>query len=397
MARLFFCTTLSNSTELSHSFIHVKRAQPESSSLIDQIIEIARSKPADAALRQVLARSHISNEDKRAISASVFRYFRWLPWLDNDRPLPVQLTQAKELQHRFNNHPESFDDAELLSKAVPAWAHDVMNVTIDFVRELQREPRLWLRAKPGTGRLIARELGDAIIPYPAVSDAIWYQGERDLYSTTQFHEGAFEIQDLSSQLVGLICAPTPGQTWWDACAGEGGKLLHLCDQMQNKGLVWATDPAEWRLKILKKRAGRAQLFNYRTKAWLNPGNLPVKGMFDGILVDAPCSGIGTWARNPHARWTTTRADIEKLAEIQRTLLDQVAPSVKSGGRLIYSVCTLAQAETWDTANAFSAKHPEFTPLNTVNPITPRSLSQGLELLPQEFHANGMFIYQWMKK
>ncbi|MBI4627026.1 MAG: RsmB/NOP family class I SAM-dependent RNA methyltransferase, partial [Verrucomicrobia bacterium] len=156
-------------------------------------------------------------------------------------------------------------------------------------------------------------------------------------------------------------APKPGETWWDACAGEGGKTLHLADLMMNKGVVWATDRSDKRLDTLKRRAARAKLFNYRTEFWDGGSRLPTKIKFDGILLDAPCSGVGTWQRNPHARWTTTPDDVRELAATQRVLLENVCGSLKPGGRLIYAVCTLTRSETTAVADAFTAAHPELEP------------------------------------
>ena len=111
-------------------------------------------------------------------------------------------------------------------------------------------------------------------------------------------------------------------------------MLHLSDLMANKGLIWASDRAEWRLKRLKLRAGRAQVFNYRSALWNGGKNLPTQSRFDGVLVDAPCGGVGTWQRNPHARWTTTESDIDELAGVQRDLLAHAARAVKPGGKLV---------------------------------------------------------------
>src|SRR5205814_8236813 len=191
------------------------------------------------------------------------------------------------------------------------------------------------------------------------SDILEYRGDTDLFRTPEFHGGAFELQDVNSQAVSLICAPSAGQTWWDACAGEGGKTLHLCDLMGNKGLVWASDRAEWRLQKLKRRAARARLFNYRTRLWDGGPNLPVKTKFDGVLMDAPCSGIGTWQRNPHARWTSVARDVHELSAVQKDLLLYAAAAVKPGGKLIYSVCTLARAETTEVAAGFETASSGF--------------------------------------
>src|SRR6185295_12507460 len=124
----------------------------------------------------------------------------------------------------------------------------------------------------------------------ALADTLEYNGNNDLFRTPEFHEGEFELQDISSQAVGLICNPKPGETWWDACAGEGGKLLHLSGLMENKGLIWASDRAAWRLQKLKRRTARAKVFNYRSAPWNGEAKLPTKTKFDGVLLDAPCSG-----------------------------------------------------------------------------------------------------------
>jgi 16S rRNA (cytosine967-C5)-methyltransferase len=222
-------------------------------------------------------------------------------------------------------------------------------------------------------------------------DALRYTGTRDLFLTPEFQSGLFEIQDLASQLVGLAAAPQPGETWWDACAGEGGKTLHLADLMQNKGLIWASDRSARRLDSLKRRAGRAGLFNYRTVLWEDPARLPTKTKFDGILLDAPCSGLGTWQRNPQARWTATPEDVSELAGIQHRLLEAVAGSLKPGGRLVYSVCTLTRAETTAVADTFTATHADLEPFPVLG-LTPQ-----VTLRPDQLNANGMFIAAWRRK
>ena len=189
--------------------------------------------------------------------------------------------------------------------------NDAVALDVAWLRAIQAEPTLWLRAQPGRAQMLQQVLG--FTRPGALPDALAYTGEQDLFRTPEFHAGEFELQDIASQAVGLACAPAPGQTWWDACAGEGGKTLHLADLMQNKGVVWASDRHTGRLETLKRRAARAKLFNYRTVVWDGSARLPTKTKFDGILVDAPCSGVGTWQRNPQARWTTTPEDVEALA------------------------------------------------------------------------------------
>ena len=378
---------------------------------------VAHDLPADAALRRYLyGAKRLGPREKRSVSRAVFGYFRWLQWLDPKASLQKQLEQSATLQARFMADEKSIKPETLAARAVPPWLREEMDLPAEYLRQLQREPSLWLRARPGSAPRLARELGDCE-PTDRAPDALRYKGTHDLFLTPAFHNGAFEIQDLASQLVGHACAPKPGETWWDACAGEGGKLLHLADLMVNKGVIWATDRNERRLQVLKRRAGRAQIFNYRTAPWDGSARLPTKTKFDGVLVDAPCSGVGTWQRNPHARWKTTPDDVRELAATQRALLEHVVPSLKPHGRLIYAVCTLTRSETTAVAAAFTAAHPELEPYplfhaqpSSISPELPVSesrpadakpqsatLHDQLLLWPHELNANGMFIAGWRRR
>ncbi|HZZ19499.1 MAG TPA: RsmB/NOP family class I SAM-dependent RNA methyltransferase, partial [Opitutaceae bacterium] len=307
---------------------------------------------------------------------------------------------SQKLQQRFDQDPASIKAETMAARAVPEWLKSEMDVSLSFLRHLQTEPALWIRAKAGTAPKLAQAVANmsparlpASLKAPPSLAALKYSGTSDLHKMPQFQGGEFEIQDLASQVVGLACAPKAGETWWDACAGEGGKTLHLSDLMGNKGLLWATDRSARRLSILKKRTGRAGVFNYRSAAWTGIVPAPFKTKCDGVLVDAPCSGVGTWQRNPHARWTTSMTDVTELAAVQAGLLDKAALSVKTGGRLVYSVCTLTRSETTAVADAFQASHPDFE-------AAPIALSTDgssrLTLLPEELNANGMFLAAWKK-
>lgn len=413
------------------------------------LASISADRRADLALRAYFeAHRYLQPPAKRGISQAVFVYFRWLSWLDPKSPAQTRLAQALTLQERFNADAKSIKAETLAARAVPGWLASEMVLTPDYLRYLQRDPALWLRARPGTADALAKSLF-ACERTKLAPDALRFTGTQDLFRTAQFAAGEFEIQDLASQLVGMACAPQPGETWWDVCAGEGGKTLHLADQMANKGVVWATDRNAKRLETLKRRAGRAKLFNYRAALWDGPvlgsshgtPKLPTKAKFDGILVDAPCSGVGTWQRNPHARWATTPNDVRELAATQLALLNTVAGSLKPGGRLIYSVCTLTRSETTAVVEAFSAAHPELEPVPVLgevrdqkpeisappaasltsdlpfvvpqsrtkeglSPVTPSlppltsdfsPLTSSVFLWPHVINANGMFIAAWQIK
>jgi 16S rRNA (cytosine967-C5)-methyltransferase len=357
-----------------------------------------REHPADAVLRsQLKIQGGLSQIQAAQVSRAVFAYFRWLGWLDQCQPMNDQIDHARQLARKYSDNPLEFSDDELKARAVPAWLGDQMELTPEWLRVLQSQPKVWLRARPGQSRALAAKLGDCQTFGPgALSDAVEYRGNKDLFRTPEFHAGEFELQDISSQAIGLICGPEPGQTVWDACAGEGGKTLHLSALMQNKGLIWATDRAEWRLQRLKQRAARAEVFNYRAKHWDGGARLPIRTLFEMVLVDAPCSGIGTWQRNPHARWTTGLEDVRELAELQKRLLKHVARAVKPGGKLIYSACTLARAETTEVAEAFG-EQPGFERLPVLNPLNVEArAAPEIYLLPEQFGGNGMYVAAWRR-
>ena len=360
------------------------------------IAKTSRDRPADAALRATLKTTKkLTRMDSREISRRVFAYYRWLQWIDSQAPVEKKIARAMELARKFQENPTALPIASL-QQAVPAWACEQLQATPEWLRTLQSEPKLWLRAKKST----ASNMTNAIFglePGP-LPNSFLHLGEADLFRSPEFHEGQFELQDICSQAIGWICYPQPGETWWDACTGEGGKTLHFSDLMQNKGLIWSTDKADWRLRQLKLRASRAGCFNYRSRVWEGRGTLPTKTRFDGVLLDAPCSGLGTWQRNPHARWTTSAHDVQELAALQLDLLSQTVPALKPGGRLIYAVCTLTNAETTGVVDAFNAAHPEMEPLPFANPLTREQVGNGrLFLWPQNTGGNGMFVAVWHKR
>jgi len=225
--------------------------------------------PADAALRGYLAaHRRLGAAERRALSRAVFAYFRWLRWLEPGRSAPGRIAAALELQARFEADPSSVKAEALAARAVPGWLAGEMELGPGFLRQLQREPVLWIRAKAGARDAVARALGSCEEPVlppsvapPEALAALRYLGAADLHRAAGFESGQFEIQDLASQLAGHACAPRPGETWWDACAGEGGKTLHLSDLMGGRGLVWATDRSARRRGVLRRRAARAGAVN----------------------------------------------------------------------------------------------------------------------------------------
>ena len=366
---------------------------------VSVIAKADREHPADGVLRAELKKAKgISRSEGGEISRAVFAYYRWLGWLNHKDSFEQQVKEAVERNRSFQNGSDTISGPEL-ERAIPGWAKQQVASSPEWLRALQQEPQLWLRARTGKGRGLAERLGECWVAGDGpLADAVRYEGREDLFRTPEFHGGEFELQDISSQIVGLVCNPQPGETWWDACAGEGGKLLHLGDLMRNKGLIWASDRATWRLQKLKRRAARAKVFNYRAALWDGGVKLPTKTKFDGILVDAPCSGTGTWQRNPQSRWTTTTRDVEELREVQKQLLRNAVPALKPGGRLIYSVCTLTKAETVEVVEAIGQQFAGLKLMMLKNPLRPEEpATSQLWLWPQAVEGNGMFICAWEKQ
>jgi 16S rRNA (cytosine967-C5)-methyltransferase len=354
--------------------------------------------PADEELRQFFKRNTgFARLNGAEITRIVFTFYRWSDFANPKDTLAAKIRFADKRAEDYLKNPSSFS-LRALKHAVPDWLEREMDLPYDWLASLQFEPLLWIRARRGHAEEVKAALkipDEAVGPWP---ETMVHTGGANLFRHPFFKEGRFEIQDVASQMVGHLCAPQSGETWWDACAGEGGKTLHLSDIMGNKGLIWASDRSKRRLAVLKKRAARAQAFNVRTREWDGQEHLPTKTQFDGVLVDAPCSGIGTWQRNPHARWTTKATDVRELADVQQRLLAHVARSVKRGGKLVYAVCTLSDRETTRVAEAFTDRFPEFEPIVLECPpgITRTDESPHLTLWPQETRGSGMFVAAWRR-
>lgn len=175
-------------------------------------------------------------------------------------------------------------------------------------------------------------------------------------------DSRYYIQDEASQLVASLLSPAPGERVLDSCAAPGGKTTHLAAIMQNKGRILALDSRPGRLLALKALSGRMGAKIIHTVAADSAMPLPLKqdALFDGILVDAPCSGLGVLQRTPDIKLRSTEAGIKELSTRQTALLENLCRYLKKGGRMVYSVCTFEPEETDGVIKAFLEKHPEFT-------------------------------------
>ena len=212
-----------------------------------------------------------------------------------------------------------------------------------------------------------------------------------------YKSGAIEVQDAGSQLTCTVVAAQPGDTVIDLCAGAGGKTLALAAAMSGSGRLIACDVDRARLARLAPRAERAGAGNIEERL-LGPGHedealADLVGKADAVLVDAPCSGTGTWRRNPEARWRLSEKELARVTAIQSRLLDLAATLLRPGGRLVFVTCSLLDCEGADQASAFLGRHPAW---RATTPALPAGTARGagIRLEPARDRTDGFFVAQF---
>ncbi|MHB1217931.1 MAG: RsmB/NOP family class I SAM-dependent RNA methyltransferase [Alphaproteobacteria bacterium] len=207
-----------------------------------------------------------------------------------------------------------------------------------------------------------------------------------------FRDGLVEVQDEASQVAALLTDAKPGMTVVDFCAGAGGKTLALAASMENRGRILACDIAPERLARMTPRLARAGVTIVESDAG---GGAPESA--DRVLVDAPCSGSGTWRRDPAAKWRLTRERLAELVSLQAGILAQAAPLVREGGRLVYAVCSLIEAEGSAQVRRFLETHSSFAPVSArdlwpdaVGGAAPEGCGAFLRLTPARDGTDGFF-------
>ncbi len=191
-------------------------------------------------------------------------------------------------------------------------------------------------------------------------DALVLTERKNVFQTKLFKDGLFEVQDASSQKVAEFCNVKPGQRVIDACAGAGGKTLHLAAQMENKGQLIAMDIYANKLTELKRRAKRNNAHNIQTKVIDSTKVIKkMKNSADVVLIDSPCSGLGVLKRNPDAKWKLQPEFLDKIKATQAEILNNYAQMVKDGGTLVYATCSILPSENEEQVKKFLSLHNEF--------------------------------------
>ncbi len=409
-------------------------------------------KPADRILSARFRGSKkFGSRDRRMIAETLFSVMRWWGWLQNLAKAPDKIFKEDGDRHpdwyRILFAAHALDNGDLnpigmrwkeqakittfvpdlaagsltdrarnLGKGlrckrpnwielIPHWLrNEVPLPKEDFqklVETLQQRPPLWIRLQTKDKKRLLDELRrEKLTPKASehLPDAVSLgQARVNVYNLKSFQRGQFEIQDLASQVIGMMTRAKPGQRWWDVCAGAGGKSLQLSAMMQNKGTIVATEIRDYKLVDLKKRARRSRCSNISPKGW-DGKKLPVnKPNFDGVLVDAPCTCSGTWRRNPDARWTTTAAEAAEIAELQLEILARAAGAVKVGGILVYATCSLCERENEGVVTSFLTTHPEFGLSPIKHPITGVETPGMIRVWPYEADCDATFVARLQRR
>lgn len=238
-------------------------------------------------------------------------------------------------------------------------------------------------------------------------------GKPALNKHEAFMRGDFEVQDEGSQLLAMLLDAKRGEMVVDFCAGAGGKTLAIGAAMRSTGRLYAFDTSAGRLDAFKSRLARSGLSNVHPAAIAHERDDRVKrlaGKIDRVLVDAPCTGMGTLRRNPDLKWRQTLQSVDEMAVKQAAILQSAARLVKSGGRLVYATCSVLPQENEAIAQAFSVANPDFTPLAVGEVLAglkvanaPSLCSGGednetyLRLWPHRHHTDGFFAAVWQRK
>ena len=253
--------------------------------------------------------------------------------------------------------------------------------------------------------LLAKLAADDIAASPGALSplAVRLRDKPALAKHPLFLEGAFEVQDEGSQLLGFLLEPKRGEMVVDFCAGAGGKTLLLGALMRNTGRLYAFDVSDKRLANLKPRLARSGLSNVHPARIEHERDQKIKrlaGKADRVLVDAPCSGLGTLRRNPDLKWRQDETSVAELTVKQAAILAAAATLVRPGGRLVYATCSLLSAENDEIVAAFLEKHPDFSLLPASAVLGKQGIAcEGdvLRLLPHKHNTDGFFAAAMERK
>jgi len=366
-------------------------------------------------LRQRLLFQHLAQSGKGEME----RRLALLGWQGNEGFLRAALTEPE--QH-WLAQVQAVDRASLPEKLrhnLPEWLAETLKASIgdDFwplVNSLNESAPLDLRVNTFKAKRddVQKALAEGrieAVPTPYSPWGLRIQGKPALNKLDVFNKGEIEVQDEGSQLLALLTDAKRSEMVVDFCAGAGGKTLALGAAMRNTGRLYAFDTSGHRLAALKPRLARSGLSNVYPVQIAHERDDRIKrlaGKIDRVLVDAPCSGLGTLRRNPDLKWRQSPESVEELRAKQTAILASAARLLKPGGRLVYATCSLLEAENEAIAAAFTEAHArEFTPLPVAPLLEKAHVAQAetlvrgdfLRLWPHRHGTDGFFAAVWERR
>lgn len=318
-------------------------------------------------------------------------------WLMQGNELPPWEEFEKLNPAKIKEKYESLSNPALL-ESIPDWLQELGKKELGEkwdaeIHALNEEAEVVLRVntlKISREKLRNRLAEDGIDTYmiKGYPDALILEKRQNVFRNSAFKEGLFEVQDASSQLVADALAVEPGMRVIDACAGAGGKSLHLAALMENKGKVISMDVEEWKLQQAKLRARRNGVSIFEPK--LIEGTKTIKRLkesADRLLLDVPCSGLGVLRRNPDTKWKLSLESIEKVRQTQQEILQTYPSMLKSGGQMVYATCSILPSENEEQVRQFlqSEAGKDF------------ELIEDKKVLAQESGFDGFYIARLQKK
>jgi len=342
-----------------------------------------------------LARHRAGSRDRRLYRELTYTLWRILPWVEDAAPetLIARVAQHAQPSKATNDFiatfaPSTGDLPQPSAALLPDWFAEEFPAATNAAEQtclLSRAP-LWIRQQTDRPESVLEAFPEAERS-EHVPGAWRLPIETNVRNSPAYAEGFVEIQDIGSQALLHTLPSLLSGRWLDACAGAGGKTLQLAQLLRDcpETEIVAHDIRPQALRELELRKNRAGLSKISTTR-------QPEGKFDAVLVDAPCSGSGTWRRAPHLKWTTTPTTLRHAAERQQTLLARFAAMVKPGGWLIYFTCSLCSSENSAVIRDFQMQHPEFTPLPLTHPTSAAQIPAGqLTLYPSVLDSDGYFV------
>jgi 16S rRNA (cytosine967-C5)-methyltransferase len=367
----------------------MKLTRPQAEAIIQVLKEVLfNERYADKALEKVFKTLKSWEADRGFIaetSYDIIRYYRLLTTISQSESLwkilgawaihnhytldawkEFSSLNAKEIHQRY----EAAKADRKIRESIPDWLDELGKTELDeawdlTLPELNRMPPIALRVntlKISLEELEAklREEGFPTERVDQFPDGLQLSERKNIFQSNAFQDGLFEIQDFGSQQIVPYLQVEPGMRVIDACAGTGGKSLHLAAKMQNKGRLISMDVAAWKLEEFKTRARRAGVHNFETRTIESPKSIKrLHETADRLLLDVPCSGLGVLKRNPDARWKLKPEYITKIKNTQQAILNDYALMVKPGGKLVYSTCSILPSENEKQVKQFLDQHAAF--------------------------------------